>query len=99
MVEGRSAGDGFLTSVCNSSERLLHEKKRLLHKMTRAVSLSRLWACTVPLPCWAPSPAGAVPSQGTLHPLTRIFSPPGCPDATSRAAGVLTRRDKDGCAC
>lgn len=46
MVEGRSAGDGFLFSVCNSSERLLHEKKGLFHKMTQAVPLSRLWACT-----------------------------------------------------
>lgn len=49
-VEGRSAGDGSLISVCHSSEQLLHEKKGLFQEIT--------WA--VPLPCWAPSPAGAV---------------------------------------
>lgn len=46
MVEGRSAGDGFLISVCHSSEQFLHEKKGLFQKIT--------WA--VPLPCWALSP-------------------------------------------
>lgn len=45
------------------------------------------------------APGRAVPSQGTLHPLTGIFSPPECPHASSRAAGVLTRRDEDGRAC
>lgn len=50
MLEGRSAGDGFLVSVCRSSEHLSHEKKGLFQEIT--------WA--VPLPCWAPSPAGAV---------------------------------------
>lgn len=47
---GKECCDGSLISVCHSSEQLLQEKKGLFQEIT--------WA--VPLPCWAPSPAGAV---------------------------------------
>lgn len=91
MVEGGRTGDGFLTSVCSSSERLLHEKKGFFHKMTQAVPLSRLWVCTVPL--------GQCPARGLCTRSPGIFSPPSCPDETSGAAEVFTHGDEDGRAC
>lgn len=84
-------------SVCNSAERLLHEKKGLFHKMTRVVPLSGLWACTVPHPeAGLPPLPGQCPARGPCTHSPGIFSPPSCPSVSSRAAGVFTRREEDG---